>query len=1336
MALINSPLKHLAPLATEPKSSTFKSNRQSSFVRRAFFGAIVVDGVATPRDLTIDLQDLVASFGEALDMEPEPSTSQLPSSNNSYADLSQSINTPHVRKRATTITSRSSTPASPVDVPSPQAILSRKRASTINAGLADIVNELVTTERSYVRRLRLLQSEYANPLRSFSKNRSTLILPPYEAKVIFGNIDQILPVNEALLADLEEMISPDGRDVGGIGDVALSHFRDQKGFEGYSVYYSKREEAQTMFEKELKRVTGQGSFSQFIERVKYSTGDARNRIGLRELLMEPVQRIPRYTLLFGQMIKQMPAHDPQRAKLMEAREQASKIAHADLDEETKRASTMYCLKTSIEGFPDSLWSNSRKFVDCIDVIDILQTGALENPSTPGGNANGLYHCSLILFDDKLLIAKRSNTEKPSRELLGLDDLDKVAMKVKSMSSGPKKHGMEYKGVVEVTDIVCTDNGGSGASVAYIHLYLESPPPDQKGVWGPRHFRPLTIVLPPATVNLDPVQVERVKRRFLDNLWQVQARYRTRNGQSVLLSGDEREVENRNDMRTVARLYYNLYPRTWFMREPKKTKIVVQVDQSGAADPVEFGPKGPFVVVRIQPLEGNLARFAVSSYYQLDDGEEEIVQTDTVAGRVADIIYQYGLFTFKTGIPSNSTPATPSSARTLTGILGVDTIARSLFHSHAKNTSKGDIFGGSMNTSKRSRTTVASRASANTASTGLTADTNSISRFVRSRSNSMSTAATSALDDDSKSMKSLVPSLDTGSWGSRRSGIKRKLLKTRRSKSPMTAGESGSEPEPVRCASRQSSDWTDADDEDEFEEGKTVSAINRDSSDFDLSERLELARKNSQSQIEQQYGSITPGEETIYEYEDEPPQSLRSSSRASKQLPNIPDDSNEDSSSLPLPTDDDRSEPGRPSRPESRTGDRRPRGPRTPSPLPPPVITRERSGATMEALDTLESTFAELSVSQRGLPTTPIPRSRRQVFDPTTLFSNIAGPSNYSIGSDVPIKPIQPLTVVKRRASNNSHGSSPYRMKQYNVSRGGTPHVKPASRKTSRSSLRKSSAQMKAIRAQVGGYANEEAEKLFEKSEVIKTKLETSKSNVAKLRALYEQSKTSEQPATPELERSVSPVKGLRSLMTRAPPTAPVTKEAKARMEEMQRVIQRRGGDIGVTPRRPLSFHPGESPGRSPFERPKDDGSATAMNEVTKQIDSDLSEALASYEGVQAALKATVLRNMELSSQLVKEKSEAFTPSRAHHFVKELVDSARDELNAMYDSFNEELDNVFGGLQLPEGDNWEAVANALKRMKLEKKESDRRNKLLHLRLADEQAHNDTYRQMLRDHGIIY
>lgn len=42
---------------------------------------------------------------------------------------------------------------------------------------------------------------------------------------MFGNIDNILAVNEAFLHDLEQMGTSKVHNVGGIGDVALKHVR-------------------------------------------------------------------------------------------------------------------------------------------------------------------------------------------------------------------------------------------------------------------------------------------------------------------------------------------------------------------------------------------------------------------------------------------------------------------------------------------------------------------------------------------------------------------------------------------------------------------------------------------------------------------------------------------------------------------------------------------------------------------------------------------------------------------------------------------------------------------------------------------------------------------------------------------------------------------------------------------------------------------------------------------------------------------------------------------------------------------------------------------------------
>ena len=53
------------------------------------------------------------------------------------------------------------------------------------------------------------------------------------------------------------------------------------------------------------------------------------------------------------IMKYMPYDDPQRLKLMEADELASKVASCETDEQTKRAALMHCLERSVENFPVS-----------------------------------------------------------------------------------------------------------------------------------------------------------------------------------------------------------------------------------------------------------------------------------------------------------------------------------------------------------------------------------------------------------------------------------------------------------------------------------------------------------------------------------------------------------------------------------------------------------------------------------------------------------------------------------------------------------------------------------------------------------------------------------------------------------------------------------------------------------------------------------------------------------------------------------------------------------------------------------------------------------------------
>lgn len=104
----------------------------------------------------------------------------------------------------------------------------------------------------------------------------------------------------------------------------------------------------------------------------------------------------------------------------------------------------------------------------------------------------------------------------------------------------------------------------------MHIYLENPPHDQGDRWSSRPFRSLVVVIPPSSQRDTQLGIER-KRQFLNALWDAQAKYRTRNGRSALIEAEEREVESYAGKKTIARTYYNIYTRSWYLAEDKKVR---------------------------------------------------------------------------------------------------------------------------------------------------------------------------------------------------------------------------------------------------------------------------------------------------------------------------------------------------------------------------------------------------------------------------------------------------------------------------------------------------------------------------------------------------------------------------------------------------------------------------------------------------------------------------------------------------------------------------------------------------------------------------------------------
>ncbi|KAJ6490422.1 hypothetical protein C8R47DRAFT_1185606 [Mycena vitilis] len=1248
MALSTSPRK-IIPLSTGEETRSQYESSAPGLTKRVFFCGVVVEGSESGRRLPEDIQDLVLSLGDTV--------------------------------------STASDPLSPRDsgTDDPDRVGQRKRALTNTSALTSTINELVDTERTYVKRLRSLKNDYADPLRNFARSKNTAIIPAYEAKTLFGNVDNLLPVNEAFLTDLEKMMAPNGaKVVGGVGDVALRHFKELRGFEQYKQYYVKREDAQLIFEREMSRKSS--PFAAYIDRIKYQASESRNRVGLRELLINPVQRIPQYTLIFRTMIKHMAPDDPQRAKLIEADELASKIALAEPDEETKRAAIFYCLSATIDGFPPDLFSNSRRFIDCIDVEDILSDAPTSSAASVNSSSAGSLHCTLFLFDDKLLIVKRpGNGEKGGRALAGLDELDKLN-KQGGRPSGKKKSGMTCKGVVDVTEVVATDVGG-----ADINLYLENPPADQNERWAGRAFRSLAVVQPPAPINLNPVQTELDKQRFLENLWKVQAAYRARAGQSVVLRAEEMEVESKGGRVTIARTYYNVYQRTAFLQEPKKTKIVVHIDALGSADKIPFGVGAPpFGVIRLQPLAGGVCRYKVSSSDPSDPGEEDIVQTTRVPSRIVLTIHQFGLFEFRTG--RNSTPSTPT-ARSKAAIFGLDAISRNLFNTRP-GSSMGDFFGGSINSHRRTKSTT-SRASTYTQTT--TTGDGSLTKFSH-RSNSTATT----IDDDS---------LRTRSSSRSRS---RSVL--RKSRSPGGTPEPESRP-PSRSLSRNGSrsgsrstsgdrelEYSDVEDDD----GTILDHVrDMDATERDLAMQLALARKNSKSQHGKSFNHVplqNPSESTIYE--DEP--TRRPLSRASR--------TNSRSSATPRSGSNFDAAMGSPPR-HSRSlsqhsSERRPLGPRSPSPLPP--MKSPLPVASTSELPSMDDDLAHENAAKvvRSAPvrTTGIPRSKRQPFFPAGNID--ATPKAPATTAPTP-SGVEPLSIKKKTSVRTNEVSS-----TTEASRKPPSRSSPLSRARTVGSPRRVSPQVRSTRAASmrSSSRNEPPQRILQLSKSTKEDVESSHRAVKRMRLEIDGLRSESTPD--EISRPASPSKALRTPQ-RGPPMTPA---ALQRMEEMRLLISQRQGE-GTPRSRPLSMAV-DTPVRASGSGRTEDIQSSLTTLVT-EAEASLTRATSNHEALEDGIHQLAEDLQERSTELEKTRLELQNARRQ-------CERATAEKEIMYEAFNKELDSMYNDANLPDDEAWVSLSTDLRKTKEARNALTKENSQLKRRLAETEIKQE---ELLRAHGLI-
>ena len=253
-----------------------------------------------------------------------------------------------------------------------------QRAPSRHTSLRRELVELVDTEENYVSKIDELVNDVAMVFRREVNAKSTATREAV-SKLFPKSLDQVLKVNASFLqaarAILEEtesnaiddivstpeeapkyMPHKDNDDPTGVYDISSCMLNQFPNFVGcYQNYFS----AQTGFAHHLKTFTSDANSS--IASKVHDIGDQR----LMSMLIEPVQRLPRYSLYIENIAKQLPSHHPSLQNLMKAKDIITDIC-ADDNAFSSNPRSSAKLRNIVQSWPSDRHPMGR-FITAVDL---------------------------------------------------------------------------------------------------------------------------------------------------------------------------------------------------------------------------------------------------------------------------------------------------------------------------------------------------------------------------------------------------------------------------------------------------------------------------------------------------------------------------------------------------------------------------------------------------------------------------------------------------------------------------------------------------------------------------------------------------------------------------------------------------------------------------------------------------------------------------------------------------------------------------------------------------------------------------------------------------------
>ncbi|RFU32066.1 hypothetical protein B7463_g4242, partial [Scytalidium lignicola] len=319
------------------------------------------------------------------------------------------------------------------------------------------MGEFVDTEERYVIKLHELVNNIAEEYRKKAKHRSfgssspsaqdlEKLFPPCLDKILQVNSEFLTAIRrvmdeteEEAMRDLENaQTSSTGSRYGGHGrlkDPTGAHTFSKILLEwfpqfsdSYQEYIRASQEFPQIITNFLKQ---QSSFSQRVQQ----TGEQH----LRSAVIEPVQRLPRYSLFIDNILNYLPDNHPAQRTMLEARDIITAICSLDPPADDK-SQVINRLRHLVDGWPFSFHPQGR-LISAVDFTEASAPFHLPSPQTCDSSREGM----LLLFSDYVVVIQKAQGCKLSARGVTAE-VDKpsaaIIMASAAAAAGGQKHEYE------------------------------------------------------------------------------------------------------------------------------------------------------------------------------------------------------------------------------------------------------------------------------------------------------------------------------------------------------------------------------------------------------------------------------------------------------------------------------------------------------------------------------------------------------------------------------------------------------------------------------------------------------------------------------------------------------------------------------------------------------------------------------------------------------------------------------------------------------------------------------------------------------------------------------